>query len=151
MIFAEQLTHCGRSTMGMIPHISEKRHYSRFSVHLEVGFTIVDENTSARITAYHPAILVNRSQGGCCLMVKERQVSGFDLRKCVESVKLYYILISLGGRRGDEQPFELKGFVRWIHGVGEEGKDGFIIGLELVPPSDESGGATGRARVVGHS
>jgi len=134
----------------MIPYISEKRHDPRFSVHLEVGFTIVDQRTSARITAYHPAILVNRSQGGCCLMVNDLQISGFDLQKCVESVKLYYIIVSLGGRRGDEQPFELKGFVRWIHGTGEEGKAGFVLGLELVPLSDEPPAVRG-VRVVGHS
>lgn len=130
----------------MLSQAYDRRQDSRFSVHLEVGFTIVDEKTSARITAYHPAILVNRSREGCCLIVERLEIEGFNLRKCVESVKLYYLLISLGDRSGNSQPFELKGSVRWIRSM----KDEFIIGLELAPTDEEPAVVTSK-RVIGHS
>lgn len=132
--------------MSMLPQTSDRRHDSRFSVHLEVGFTIVDEKTSSRITGYHPAILVNRSREGCCLVVDRLEIEGVNLQKCMESVKLYYLLVSLGDRSGNSQPFELKGAVRWIRSI----KDGFIIGLELAPTEEEPVVVTSR-RVIGHS
>lgn len=148
MTVTGQLMRFDRLEMGTVPHIADRRHDSRFTVHLEVSFTIVDEKTSARITAYHPAILVNWGKEGCCLLMDRQEVEGFSLQKCIESVKLYYLLISLGNCSGDSRPFELKGSVRWIHGMKDSIKEGFVVGIELAPSHDESAEAGGR-RVVG--
>jgi len=118
--------------MGLWKRYRDRRVNLRVEASVVAHFWVVDALSQTYLTPQVPARLVNLSEDGCCLAVKNLLLEGFHLLHCLQNPDDYQLEIAIQAPGGGT--WLVRAVVRWTDRELEETDFAFRVGTKFAGP-----------------